>query len=108
MKPHPPPNPAAAAAVSADPSPADDTGPLVRLDVSEWSVEYDELLVTVWASTSSADYKLLSAAPIYRQFWQTLQRKTVRLRRARTRWPQGRPRPSRSPLSSRRRCPRPR
>ena len=50
----------------------------MRLEVSEWSVEYDELIVTVWASTAAADYKLISAAPLYKAFWETMTRKTVR------------------------------
>ena len=49
----------------------------MRLDISEWSVEYDELTVTIWISTKQADYKLLSAAPEYLAVWQALQRKTV-------------------------------
>ena len=53
-------------------------GPLARLDISEWSVEYDELVVTIWVSTEKADYKLISAAPEYLELWQTLQLKTVR------------------------------
>ena len=36
-------------------------GPLVRLTgVREWSVEYDELNVTIWVSTDVADYKLFT------------------------------------------------
>ena len=45
--------------------------------VTEWSVEYDELTVTVWVSTSVADYKLLSPAPLYSALWEVLQRKTA-------------------------------
>ena len=53
-------------------------GPLVRLSkVSEWSVEYDELTVTVWVSTATADYKLVSPAPLYAQMWEVLMRKTA-------------------------------
>ncbi|KAL1503712.1 hypothetical protein AB1Y20_012185 [Prymnesium parvum] len=59
-----------------------ESGPLVRLEVKEWSVEYDELAVTVWVSTARADYKLLSAAPPYEALWRTLQRKTVVAARA--------------------------
>ena len=48
-----------------DPVPGAELGPTVRLTgVTEWSVEYDELDVTVWVSTSVADYKLLSPAPL--------------------------------------------
>ena len=58
----PPPLPsaveAAAAAAAAD-------GPLVRLALKEWSVEYDELHAVVWASTEAADYRLLSADAQY-------------------------------------------
>ena len=53
-------------------------GPFVRLvGVREWSVEYDELRVTVWVSTATADYKLLSPAPLYAELWAVLQRKTA-------------------------------
>ena len=53
-------------------------GPLVRLcGVTEWSVEYDDLAVTVWVSTTTADYKLISAAPLYEALWQELQCKTT-------------------------------
>ena len=51
-------------------SPIHHAGPLIRLcGVTEWSVEYDELAVTVWVSTSVADYKLVSAAPLYKPIW---------------------------------------
>ena len=45
--------------------------------VTEWSVEYDELSVTVWVSTATADYKLLSPAPLYANMWAVLQRKAA-------------------------------
>ena len=55
-----------------------DAGLLVRLSgVREWSVEYEELKVTVWVSTESADYKLLSPAPLYAPTWAVLQRKAA-------------------------------
>ena len=53
-------------------------GAFVRLSgVKEWSVEYDELAVTVWVSTETADYKLLSPAPLYAPLWEVLQRKAA-------------------------------
>ena len=53
-------------------------GAFVRLSgVKEWSVEYDELTVTVWVSTETADYKLLSPAPLYAPLWEVLQRKAA-------------------------------
>lgn len=46
--------------------------------VSEWSVEYgDDLDVTIWVSTATADYKLLSSSALYSNLWATLQRKTA-------------------------------
>jgi len=55
----------------------------VRLcGVQEWSVEYDELNVTVWVSTATADYKLLSPALTYEPLWTPLQRKTALAARA--------------------------
>ena len=53
-------------------------GPLVRLTgVREWSVEYDELNVTIWVSTDVADYKLFTPAPLYANMWAVLQRKAA-------------------------------
>ena len=70
----PPPLPsaveAAAAAAAAD-------GPLVRLALKEWSVEYDELHAVVWASTEAADYRLLSADAQYGPTFAALRRKTA-------------------------------
>lgn len=40
-------------------------GPLVRVTAAEWSIEYDELAVTIWVSTHAADYRLLSPGPQY-------------------------------------------
>ena len=57
-----------------------DNGPrfLVRASVREWSIEYDEELhVTIWVSTATADYKLLSPAPPYANMWAVLQRKAA-------------------------------
>ena len=53
-------------------------GPVVRVQAREWSVEYDQLTVTVWISSELADYKLLSPARDYAFLWNRLQHKTVR------------------------------
>ena len=61
-----------------DPIPGDELGPTVHLTgVTEWSLEYDNLNVTVWVSSATADYKLVSAAPAYASIWAVLDKKAL-------------------------------
>ena len=57
-------------------------GPLVRLVPSEWSVEYDHLQASVWVSTATADYRLLSPSVEYEPLWTLLVRRTALAARA--------------------------